>query len=50
MTHSDYITRRIDAHLNRGERIPIDLFYEALGAGLDVDAIERRHNAQQKDD
>jgi hypothetical protein len=49
MTHAEFVTRRIDAALDAGNRIPIDLFMEAVSIGLDVDAIERKHAQQQGD-
>jgi hypothetical protein len=47
MTHAEFLTRKIDAALDAGQRIPIDLFMEAVSIGLDVDAIERNHQGPQ---
>lgn len=47
MTYAENLVRRIEAHLENGAAIPADLFFEALGAGLDVDAIERNFENNQ---
>lgn len=41
MTTAEFYTRRAEEFLLRGERIPIDLFYELVALGVDVDALER---------
>lgn len=38
-----YLLRRASVFWNCGQHLPLDLFYQMLGAGLDVDALERKH-------
>jgi hypothetical protein len=40
---ADFLLRRATAFWNRGQRLPLDLFYQLLGAGLDVEALEAQH-------
>ena len=41
MTPIEFYCNRAEEFLLRGERIPIDLFYELVALGVDVDALER---------
>jgi len=42
MTHADFLGRKATAIVKQGRPIPLDLFYQMLSAGVDVDAIERK--------
>jgi hypothetical protein len=48
MTHADFLGRKATAIVKQGRPIPLDLFYQMLAAGIDVDAIER--NAKDNND
>jgi hypothetical protein len=43
MNAREHLLRRATAFWNRGQRLPLDLFYQLLGAGLDVEALEAQH-------
>lgn len=48
MTIQDHLVSRARSHWGNGNPIPLDLFYEMLGAGIDVDAEEKVfHNEQE---
>jgi hypothetical protein len=47
MTLSEHLLRRSQAYWDVGSPVPIDLFYEMLGAGLDVDALEKQHKESE---
>lgn len=49
MTYTAYLIRHAFAHWDRGDRLPIDLFAEMLGAGLDVQEIEYQYNMELND-
>jgi hypothetical protein len=43
MTYTDSLISQAARYWNRGEYLPIDLFAEMLGMGLDVEALERNY-------
>jgi hypothetical protein len=43
MNLQDHLLRRAQAFWDRGQQLPLDLFYQLLGAGLDVEALEAQH-------
>ena len=47
MTPVEFYTRRAEEFLAAGRRIPIDLFYQLLAVGVDIDALERNHRSPQ---
>ena len=47
MTPAEFYSNRSVAFIERGERIPIYLFYELLAVGVDVDALERKHQPKE---
>ena len=47
MTPAEFYSNRAVEFIERGERIPIDLFYELLAVGVDVDALERKHQPKE---
>lgn len=47
MTYSEHLLRKASSHWDKHEPLPIDLFYEMLGQGLDVETLERQHKEDQ---
>lgn len=43
MTHPEFLLRQAEDYWNNGHHLPIDLFARMISAGLDVDALERKH-------
>lgn len=43
MNANEYLLRQARPFWDRGEPLPIDLFARLLSAGLDVEALERKH-------
>lgn len=50
MTQADFLGRKATAIVKQGNPIPLDLFYQMLAAGIDVDAIERKARESQNDE
>ena len=42
MNTADFLGRKATAIIEQGRPIPLDLFYQMLAAGIDIDAIERQ--------
>jgi hypothetical protein len=47
MTLTEHLLRRSQVYWDVGSPVPIDLFYEMLAAGLDVDALEKQHKESE---
>jgi len=43
MNANEFLLRKAERYWNRGLPLPIDLFAQLLSAGLDVEALERKH-------
>jgi hypothetical protein len=43
MKYHDWLLRRANRYWRKGESLPLDLFMELVGAGLDVEALEKQH-------
>jgi len=50
VTHADFLGRKATAIVQQGRPIPLDLFYQMLAAGVDVDAIERKAKESNHDE
>ena len=45
-TYAEWLEQRAATYWDRGEHVPLDLFYEMLGSGLDVEALESNHTTK----
>lgn len=43
MTLVEWLIRRARHYWDKGQQIPVNLFAEMIGAGLDVEALERQY-------
>lgn len=47
MTHHEWLIQKASVFWNQGQQLPLDLFYQLIGAGLDVAALERKDVKEQ---
>jgi len=48
MTHQEFLMTKAEAYWDQGQPLPLDLFYELLSSGIDVDAAERKFTAEKE--
>jgi hypothetical protein len=45
MTAAERALRRAHLYWDAGSALPVDLFYELVGLGMDVETLEHKHRA-----